>query len=137
MSEEEEPRIYWDFDGPEICYAEVDDNNIVTGDNLVISAEDAPDEATGQTFCRNLLNSTNKFIRAYKTKPSINPRKCFPGEGHIYDPVNDWFKVPVPSLDPDDLYLEVYDDDMNRSMAYDYRGKTFTWDDENWNYILE
>ena len=53
-----EGRIYWDYDGPEIVYAEVDENNICTGDALVISAEDAPDEATGQTFCRNLLNST-------------------------------------------------------------------------------
>ena len=86
MPEEELGNIAtWDSDIPEIVYVEVDDNNIATGGALVVSAEDAPDEATGQTFCRALLNSTNKFIRAYKTKPSINPRKCFPGQGYIYD----------------------------------------------------
>lgn len=133
MAEEEKPVIYWDFDGPEICYAEVDDNNIATGDNLVISAEDAPDEATGQTFCRNLLNSTNKFIRAYKTKPSINPRKCFPASGHIYDPVNNWFKPPEPAGLPDPIYLISNDG----SFLFDHRGKSWAWSEEHWQYILE
>jgi hypothetical protein len=126
----------WDIDVPEIVYAEVDDNNIATGGAMVVSAEDAPDEATGQTFCRNLLNNTNKFIRAYKTKPSINPRKCFPASGHIYDPVNDWFKPPEPTELPDPIALLVDDDDGNKVMLYDYRGKVWTWSEDNWNYIL-
>ena len=71
MPEEELGNIAtWDSDIPEIVYVEVDDNNIATGGALVVSAEDAPDEATGQTFCRNLLNTTYKYMRAYKTKPS-------------------------------------------------------------------
>ena len=126
---------YWDYDGPEIVYAEVDDNNITTGDNIVISAEDAPDEATGQTFCRNLLNSTNKFIRAYKTKPSVNPRKCFPATGYTYDPTNDWFKQALPEV-PDPIYFEVDDDDGNKVMIYDHRGKSWTFDEEGWVYIM-
>lgn len=137
MPEEELGNIAtWDSDIPEIVYVEVDDNNIATGGALVVSAEDAPDEATGQTFCRNLLNTTYKYMRAYKTKPSINPRKCFPGQGYIYDPVNDWFKSPVPGL-PDPVYLEVDDEEGNKVMMYDHRGKSWVWSEEHWQYILE
>ena len=131
-----EGRIYWDYDGPEIVYAEVDENNICTGDALVISAEDAPDEATGQTFCRNLLNSTNKFIRAYKTKPSVNPRKCFPAGGYVYDPTNDWFKQSEPTELPDPLYLAVEDDAGAKMLIYDHRGKSWTFDEDGWSYIM-
>ena len=127
----------WDIDVPEIVYAEVDDNNIATGGAIVISAEDAPDEATGQTFCRNLFNTTYKYIRVYKTKPSINPRKCSPDQGYIYDPVNDWFKPPEPTGLPDPIYWEVDDDDGNKVMMYDYRGKSWAWSEEHWQYILE
>ena len=129
---EEKPVIYWDFDGPEIVYAQVDDNNIATGDALVVSAEDAPNEATGQTFCRNLLNSTDKFIRAYKTKPSINPRKCFPASGHSYDPVNDWFKPPEPTGPPNPQRIEV-----NHVVLYDNTGKSWVRSEDVWDYILE
>ena len=125
---------YWDYDGLEIVYAEVGDDNIFIS-VLVISAEDAPDEATGQTFCRALLNSTNKFIRAYRTKPSINPRKCFPAKDFIYDSGNDWFKPPVPEL-PDPMYKVVDDDDGNKVIIYDHRGKTWTWSEDDWGYIM-
>ena len=114
---EEGSVVGWDFDVDEIVYVEVGDDNIVLDSALVISAEDAPDEATGQIFCMNLLNSTNRYIRVYKTKLSISPRKIFPKGGDTYDPITGYFKSSKPLT---------------------FEGKTpisLVWSDSEWNWV--
>lgn len=85
-------------------FAELDQNNVVLR-VIVVNNEDimkngVEDEATGITFCQNLLGGTWK-----QTSYNNNMRKHYAGIGFTFDPVLDAFYSPQPypswSLDAD------------------------------------
>ena len=81
-------------------FAEFDDNNIVLR-VIVVSNDDAPDEAAGIEFCRGLLGGNWKQT-SYNTQAGVHTsggtplRKNYAGVGYCYDEVRDAFIPPSP-----------------------------------------
>jgi len=81
-------------------FAELDDNNIVLR-VIVVSNDDAPDEAAGIEFCRGLLGGNWKQT-SYNTRAGVHTsggtplRKNYAGVGYCYDEVRDAFIPPSP-----------------------------------------
>lgn len=81
-------------------FAELDDTNTVLR-VIVVSNEDAPDEAPGTAFCVALLGGTWKQT-SYNTQAGVHAtggtpfRKNYAGVGYTYDDVRDAFLPPSP-----------------------------------------
>jgi len=73
-------------------FAEIDENNIVLR-VIVVKDDFDEDEALGETFCQNLTNSSNRWIR---TSYNGNIRYNFAGKGMFYDEINDAFIPTKP-----------------------------------------
>jgi len=81
-------------------FAQLDENNIVT-QVIVVSNDDAPDEATGVAFCKALFGSdTNWKQTSYNSRANTHLlggtplRKNFAGVGYTYDAGRDAFIPP-------------------------------------------
>jgi len=73
-------------------FAQIDDSNIVT-QVIVVSDSDAPDEAAGIAFCKELLGPDTNWVQ---TSYNNNIRHRFAGKGMEYDAVNDVFRAVQP-----------------------------------------
>ena len=83
-------------------FAKLDENNIVIS-VLVIADSDAPTEAEGEIFCKNLFKVTNTFKQtSYNTHQGVHLlggtpfRKNFAVKGFTYDQTKDAFIAPKP-----------------------------------------
>ena len=76
-------------------FAQIDSDSIVT-QVIVVSNEDAPNEAAGIAFCQNLLGADTNWVQ---TSYNNNIRFRYAGIGSKYDSANDVFygQQPYPS----------------------------------------
>ena len=76
-------------------FAQIDSDSIVT-QVIVVSNEDAPNEAAGIAFCQNLLGADTNWVQ---TSYNNNIRFRYAGIGSKYDSTNDVFygQSPYPS----------------------------------------
>ena len=76
-------------------FAQIDSDNIVT-QVIVVSNEDAPNEAAGIAFCQELLGADTNWVQ---TSYNDNIRFRYAGTGMKYDSGNDVFyqQQPYPS----------------------------------------
>ena len=74
-----------------LYFAELDSNNMVV-DVVVVSEDDAPDEATGIAFLKNLTGK-DKWIQTFENGEK---RKRNAGIRYTYDSVNDVCYAPQP-----------------------------------------
>jgi hypothetical protein len=82
-------------------FAQVNEDNIVT-QVIVVTNEDAPDEATGQTFIASIGLSGEWLQTSYNTWGNVHAlggmplRKNYAGMGFTYDKDRDAFIPPKP-----------------------------------------
>ena len=76
-------------------FAQIDSDNIVI-QVIVVSNEDAPNEAAGIAFCKNLLGADTNWVQ---TSYNDNIRFRYAGISSKYDSTNDVFyeQQPYPS----------------------------------------
>ena len=76
-------------------FAQIDSDSIVT-QVIVVSNEDAPNEAAGIAFCQELLGADTNWVQ---TSYNDNIRFRYAGAGMKYDSTNDVFygQQPYPS----------------------------------------
>ena len=76
-------------------FAQIDSDSIVT-QVIVVSNEDAPNEAAGIAFCQNLLGADTNWVQ---TSYNNNIRFRYAGIGSKYNSANDVFygQQPYPS----------------------------------------
>ena len=76
-------------------FAQIDSDNIVT-QIIVVADSDAPNEAAGIAFCKNLLGTDTNWVQ---TSYNDNIRFRYAGIGYKYDSNNDVFypQSPYPS----------------------------------------
>jgi len=121
-------------------FAKLDENNIVIS-VLVIADSDAPTEAEGETFCKNLFKVTNTFKQtSYNTHQGVHLlggtpfRKNYAGEGFTYDSTRDAFIPPKPfnswTLNEDTC-------DWKAPVTYPTDGQLYKWNEENQTWVLE
>ena len=119
-------------------FAKLDENNIVIT-VLVISDSDAPTEAEGEAFCKNLFKVTNTFKQtSYNTQEGVHLlggtpfRKNFAGIGYEYDSSRDAFIPPKPFaswvLDESTCVWEA-------PVARPNDGKYYDWNEENRQWV--
>jgi len=117
-----------------VHFAQITRHNIVL-QVIVVADSDAPNEAAGIAFCKNLLGADTNWVQ---TSYNNNIRCRYAGIGYIYDSENDVFLTPQPfpswTLNtgtwaweapvalPDDAG---YDDVDNPTQTVDY-----TWDED-------
>jgi hypothetical protein len=73
-------------------FAQINSDNIVT-QVIVVSNDDAPNEAAGIAFCRNLLGADTNWVQ---TSYNNNIRFRYAGTGMKYDSTNDVFYPQSP-----------------------------------------
>jgi len=73
-------------------FAQIDSDNIVT-QVIVVSNEDAPNEAAGIAFCQELLGADTNWVQ---TSYNNNIRFRYAGVGYKYDSANDVFYLQQP-----------------------------------------
>ena len=119
-------------------FAKLDENNIVIS-VLVIADSDAPTEAKGETFCKNLFKVTNTFKQtSYNTHQGVHLlgdtpfRKNFAGVGFTYDSTRDAFIEPKPYnswvLNEDTCHWKA-------PVTYPTDGKGYIWDEDNTQWV--
>ena len=119
-------------------FAKLDENNIVIT-VLVIADSDAPTEAEGEAFCKNLFKVTNTFKQtSYNTQEGVHLlggtpfRKNFAGIGYEYDSSRDAFIPPKPFaswvLDESTCVWEA-------PVARPNDGKYYDWNEENRQWV--
>jgi hypothetical protein len=72
-------------------FAQLDATNTVVR-VIVVSNDDAPDEAAGVAFCQALLGADTAWKQ---TSYSASFRGIYAGIGDVYDPARDVFETPV------------------------------------------
>ena len=119
-------------------FAKLDENNIVI--NVVVIADsDAPTEAEGEAFCKNLFKVTNTFKQtSYNTQEGVHLlggtpfRKNFAGIGYEYDTSRDAFIPPKPFaswvLDESTCVWEA-------PIARPNDGKYYDWNEDNRQWV--
>ena len=119
-------------------FAKLDENNIVIT-VLVIADSDAPTEAEGEAFCKNLFKVTNTFKQtSYNTQEGVHLlggtpfRKNFAGIGYEYDSSRDAFIPPKPFaswvLDESTCIWEA-------PVARPNDGKYYDWNEDNRQWV--
>jgi hypothetical protein len=73
-------------------FAQINSDSIVT-QVIVVGNEDAPNEAAGIAFCKNLLGADTNWVQ---TSYNDNIRFRYAGIGMKYDSTNDVFYYPSP-----------------------------------------
>lgn len=121
-------------------FAKLDENNIVIT-VLVIADSDAPTEAEGEAFCKNLFKVTNTFKQtSYNTQEGVHLlggtpfRKNFAGIGYEYDSTRDAF-IPTKPYNS-----WVLNESTCRWVAPVDRpddGKYYKWDEDNTQWVEE
>ena len=121
-------------------FAKLDENNIVIT-VLVIADSDAPTEAEGEAFCKNLFKVTNTFKQtSYNTQEGVHLlggtpfRKNFAGIGYEYDSSRDAF-IPTKPYNS-----WVLNESTCRWVAPVDRpddGKYYKWDEDNTQWVEE
>lgn len=88
-------------------FAQLDDNNIVL-QVVVISNDDIKDEQgneveeIGINFCKQLFAiNLGENTRWVQTSYNKNFRELYAQPGYIYDPIQDKFINPIPTIIPD------------------------------------
>jgi hypothetical protein len=76
-------------------FAQIDSDSIVT-QVIVVGNEDAPNEAAGISFCKDLLGADTNWVQ---TSYNNNIRFRYAGIGMKYDSTNDvfYYQQPYPS----------------------------------------
>ena len=119
-------------------FAKLDENNVVIS-VLVIANSDAPTEAEGEAFCKNLWKVTNTFKQtSYNTHQGVHLlggtpfRKNFAGIGDTYDSTRDAFIPQKPFnswiLNEDTCHWEA-------PITYPNDGKHYNWDEDNRQWV--
>ena len=119
-------------------FAKLDENNVVV-QVLVVADSDAPTEAEGEAFCKNLFKVTNTFKQtSYNTQEGVHLlggtpfRKNFAGIGYEYDSSRDAFIPPKPFaswvLDESTCVWEA-------PVARPNDGKYYDWNEENRQWV--
>jgi hypothetical protein len=128
-------------------FAQLDKDNVVI-QVIVVHNNEAPDEATGITFCQSLYGADTVWKQtSYNTRGGVHYgddnmpdsgiafRKNFAGIGAIYDPIRDAFipaQAPHPSwqLNEDSCLYEA-------PIPYPTDGKRYYWveADQNWQVL--
>jgi hypothetical protein len=73
-------------------FAQIDSDNIVT-QVIVVDNSDAPNEAAGISFCKDVLGSDTNWVQ---TSYNNNIRHRYAGRGMEYDAANDVFRGVQP-----------------------------------------
>ena len=76
-------------------FAELNENNIVTN-VVLVSDEDAPNEASGIEYLQNLLGSDKIFKKCMSSETDTVFRKQHPFKNCTYNEANDVFIDPQP-----------------------------------------
>ena len=122
-------------------FAQINSDNIVT-QVIVVSNDDAPNEAAGIAFCRNMLGADTNWVQ---TSYNNNVRFRYASVGSKYDSTNDVFyeQQPYPSWSlntstwewdppvalPDDDGWKVSEDsdDPTELVEYDWDEDSTSW----------